>query len=132
MDLAWVVAALAVSARVSVLGGLAHIWRCRWKRLLQALQEAVLTYLLYLAVLLLGCSEFFGLQRGRARAEQLGDLPLSALPAACKRAIDIAGALALSILFSPLMLLVALLIKLTSPGDCANRAEAAGDMKELT
>jgi hypothetical protein len=97
IDLAVVVAVLAVPARVSELAGLAHIWRRRWERLVQALQEALLTYLIYLAVLLLGC----------------------------------AGALILSILFSPLMLLVALLIKLASPGDCANRAEAAGNMKEL-
>jgi len=35
---------------------------------------------------------------------------------ACKRLMDVAGATALLILLSPLMLLVALLVKLTSPG----------------
>lgn len=70
------------------------------------------------------CSELFNLRRARVRAEQLDDLPvftlytapLSAWRAACKRMIDITGAAVLLLIFSPLLLLVALLIKLTSPG----------------
>ena len=70
------------------------------------------------------CSELFNLRRARVRGEQLDDLPvftlytapLSAWRGDCKRVIDVVGAAALLIVCSPLMLLVALLIKLTSPG----------------
>jgi exopolysaccharide biosynthesis polyprenyl glycosylphosphotransferase len=69
-------------------------------------------------------SELFDLRLARARAEQLDDVPVLTLytgppqswRSACKRLIDIIGATALLILLSPLMLFIALLIKLTSPG----------------
>ncbi|MGH9841998.1 MAG: sugar transferase [Blastocatellia bacterium] len=84
------------------------------------------------------CSELFNLRRARARAEQLDDLPvftlhtapLSAWRGACKRMIDIAGAAALLIVFSPPMLLVALLIKLTSPGPVLFAQERLGLNKQ--
>jgi exopolysaccharide biosynthesis polyprenyl glycosylphosphotransferase len=70
------------------------------------------------------CSELFNLRRARVRAEQLDDLPVFTLYTAplstwrvtCKRVIDVVGAAALLIISSPLMLLIALLIKLTSSG----------------
>jgi exopolysaccharide biosynthesis polyprenyl glycosylphosphotransferase len=69
-------------------------------------------------------SELFDLRLARARAEQLDDVPVLTLYSgpqsnfwsACKRLIDVAGSIALLALFSPPMLVVALLIKLTSPG----------------
>ena len=84
------------------------------------------------------CSELFDLRRARVRAEQLDDLPvftlytapLSAWPATCKRMIDVAGAVALLIILWPLMLLVALLIKLTSPGSALFVQERLGLNKQ--
>jgi exopolysaccharide biosynthesis polyprenyl glycosylphosphotransferase len=69
-------------------------------------------------------SELFDLRLARARAEQLDDVPVLTLYSgpqsnfwsACKRLIDIAGSTALLILLSPVMAVIALLIKLTSPG----------------
>jgi exopolysaccharide biosynthesis polyprenyl glycosylphosphotransferase len=70
------------------------------------------------------CSELFNLRLARARAEQLDDVPVLTLytvppsnwRSACKRLIDVIGATLLLILFSPLILLIAILVKLTSPG----------------
>jgi exopolysaccharide biosynthesis polyprenyl glycosylphosphotransferase len=84
------------------------------------------------------CSELFNLRRARVRAEQLDDLPvftlytapLSDWRGACKRVIDIAGAAALLIISSPLMLLIALLIKLTSPGPALFVQERLGLNKQ--
>ena len=47
-------------------------------------------------------------------------------PDALKRAVDIAGSLALLMLFSPLFLLIALLVKLTSPGPVIFRQTRIG------
>ncbi len=84
------------------------------------------------------CSELFDLRHARTRAEQLGDLPVFTLYTAplsiwrvtCKRIIDIAGAAALLIIFSPLMLLIALLIRLTSPGPALFMQERVGLNKQ--
>jgi exopolysaccharide biosynthesis polyprenyl glycosylphosphotransferase len=69
-------------------------------------------------------SELFDLHLARARAEYLDGVPMLTLYGGppsnwrsdCKRMIDLLGATALLVLFSPLMLLIALVIKLTSPG----------------
>src|SRR5262249_5402466 len=84
------------------------------------------------------CSELFDLRRARTRAEQLDDVPVFTLYTAplstwggtCKRMIDIAGAAALLILFSPLMLLIALLIRITSRGPALFRQERLGLNKQ--
>jgi exopolysaccharide biosynthesis polyprenyl glycosylphosphotransferase len=69
-------------------------------------------------------SELFDLRLARARAEQLDGAPVLTLYTGpprnwrsdCKRLMDVIGATAMLVLLSPLMLLIALLIKLTSPG----------------
>jgi len=84
------------------------------------------------------CSELFDLRRARTRAEQLGDLsvftlytaPVSTWGVNCKRMIDIVGAAVLLIIFSPLMLLIALLIRLTSPGPAVFMQERLGLNKQ--
>jgi exopolysaccharide biosynthesis polyprenyl glycosylphosphotransferase len=84
------------------------------------------------------CSEMFDLRRARARAEQLDDLPvftlytvpLSAWRGTCKRMIDVTGAAVLLILSSPLMLMIALLIRLTSPGTPLFKQERLGLHKQ--
>jgi len=84
------------------------------------------------------CSELFDLRHARTRAEQIDDLPVLTLYIAplsdwrgdCKRMIDVVGGAALLIVFSPLMLLVALLIKLTSPGPALFVQERLGLNKQ--
>jgi exopolysaccharide biosynthesis polyprenyl glycosylphosphotransferase len=84
------------------------------------------------------CSELFDLHHARMRAEQLDDLPVFTLYCAplstwgitCKRMIDITGAAALLIILSPVMLLIALLIRLTSPGPALFMQERVGFNKQ--
>jgi len=84
------------------------------------------------------CSELFDLRHARTRAEQIDDLPvltlymapLSDWRGACKRMVDVVGGGALLIVFSPLMLLVALLIKLTTPGPALFVQERLGRNKQ--
>lgn len=69
-------------------------------------------------------SELFSPKLARARAEQLDDVPvltLSTTPppdwrAVCKRALDFTGAALLLLLLAPVLLFIALLIRLTSRG----------------
>jgi exopolysaccharide biosynthesis polyprenyl glycosylphosphotransferase len=69
-------------------------------------------------------SDLFAVGSARAVAEQLDTTPVLSLYTgpdfglgfALKQVMDFAGALALSVLFAPLMLAVAALVKLTSPG----------------
>ncbi len=83
-------------------------------------------------------SELFKLPLARARAEQLDDVPVLTLytgpplnwQSSCKRLIDIIGATALLIVLSPLLLLITLLIKLTSPGPALFVQERLGLHKQ--
>lgn len=83
-------------------------------------------------------SELFDLNVARTRAEQLDDVPVLTLYTvpprdwshACKRLIDIAVAGAALILLSPLMLLITLIIKLTSPGPALFVQERLGLNKQ--
>lgn len=69
-------------------------------------------------------SDLFSVRLTRAVAEQLDDTPILSLYTGpeyswgfvCKRVIDFAGAALLLLLTAPLLLVIALLIKLTSPG----------------
>jgi exopolysaccharide biosynthesis polyprenyl glycosylphosphotransferase len=69
-------------------------------------------------------SDFFPLQLARARPADFDGIPLLTLstrrpsvwPAHVKRALDLMGAFTLVLLLSPLFLLIAVLIKLFSPG----------------
>jgi exopolysaccharide biosynthesis polyprenyl glycosylphosphotransferase len=72
-------------------------------------------------------SDLFAVGSARAVAEQLGTTPVLSLytgPAgpdfslgfALKQVMDFVGALVLTVLFAPLMLVIAALVKLTSPG----------------
>ncbi len=69
-------------------------------------------------------AELFNHKLARARAEQLDEVPVLTLytappsdwRATCKRALDLVGAAVLLIALSPLLLLIAVLIRLTSPG----------------
>jgi exopolysaccharide biosynthesis polyprenyl glycosylphosphotransferase len=83
-------------------------------------------------------TELFDLRLARARAEQLDDIPMLTLftgppldwSSKCKRLIDIAAATVLLIVLSPLMLLIAMLIKLTSPGPALFVQERLGLHKQ--
>jgi exopolysaccharide biosynthesis polyprenyl glycosylphosphotransferase len=76
-------------------------------------------------------SDLFSVRLTRAVAEQLDETPLLSFYAgaasrwrvACKQVMDFLGAAALLLLFAPLLLLLALIIKLTSPGPvfCAQK-----------
>lgn len=69
-------------------------------------------------------SDLFNLRLARAVAGEIGEAPILSLYATrqtdlqmlVKNVIDFMGALVLLILFSPLLLIIAILIKLTSPG----------------
>ncbi len=69
-------------------------------------------------------SDLFSVRLTRAVAEQLDETPILSLYTSpeyswgfvCKRVIDVVGAAALLVVFAPLLLLLAVLIKLTSPG----------------
>jgi len=69
-------------------------------------------------------SDLFNLRLSRAVAGEIGDAPILSIYASrlsewqtfVKGSIDFVGALALLILLSPLMVLIAVLVKLTSPG----------------
>ncbi len=79
------------------------------------------------------------LRLGRTAFEEFNDTTvisvyngvLGGLPLAAKRLVDMVGALALLALFSPLMVVVALLIKLTSPGPVFFVQERLGLNKRL-
>ena len=79
------------------------------------------------------------LRLGRSTFEEFNDTTviavyngvLGGLPLAAKRLVDICGSLALLALFSPLLVVVALLIKLTSPGPVFFVQERLGLNKRL-
>jgi exopolysaccharide biosynthesis polyprenyl glycosylphosphotransferase len=83
-------------------------------------------------------AELFNHKLARARAEQLDEVPVLTLytappsdwRAACKRALDLVGAAALLIVFSPLLLLIAVVIRLTSPGPALFVQERLGLNKQ--
>lgn len=83
-------------------------------------------------------AELFNHKLARARAEQLDEVPVLTLytaprsdwSAACKRALDLLGAGTLLILLSPLLLLIAVLIRLTSPGPALFVQERLGLNKQ--
>jgi exopolysaccharide biosynthesis polyprenyl glycosylphosphotransferase len=83
--------------------------------------------------------ELFGCRLADREVEQVGDLPLiclhqEKLPAAglvLKRWMDVAGATAALILLSPMMAVIAGLIKLDSPGPTIYRALRAGRKGQL-
>ncbi len=83
-------------------------------------------------------AELFNHKLARARAEQLDDVPVLTLytappgdwRATCKRALDVLGATALLILLAPLLLLIAVLIRLTSPGPALFVQERLGLNKQ--
>jgi exopolysaccharide biosynthesis polyprenyl glycosylphosphotransferase len=83
-------------------------------------------------------SELFSPKLARARAEQLDDVPVLTLfttpppdwRAVCKRLLDFTGALVLLLLLSPLLLLIAVLIRLTSPGPALFVQERLGLNKQ--
>jgi exopolysaccharide biosynthesis polyprenyl glycosylphosphotransferase len=83
-------------------------------------------------------SELFDLNVARTRAEQLDDVPVLTLytvpprswSGACKRMMDVAVAGAALILLSPLLLLITLIIKLTSPGPALFVQERLGLNKQ--
>jgi exopolysaccharide biosynthesis polyprenyl glycosylphosphotransferase len=83
--------------------------------------------------------ELFGCKLADREIEHVGNLPLiclhqEKLPAAgliLKRWMDVAGATAALILFSPLMAVIAGLIKLDSPGPAIYRAPRAGRKGQL-
>jgi exopolysaccharide biosynthesis polyprenyl glycosylphosphotransferase len=78
--------------------------------------------------------ELFGCKPADAASEQAGDLPIICLHAepvpaatlACKRLFDVLAATVALFLFSPLLALIAALIKFDSPGPVLYRAERAG------
>jgi exopolysaccharide biosynthesis polyprenyl glycosylphosphotransferase len=78
--------------------------------------------------------ELFGCQPADAVMERMGDLPLISLhverlPAAtlaCKRLFDIVAAAFALFMLSPLLIVIAILIKLDSPGPVLYRAPRAG------
>jgi exopolysaccharide biosynthesis polyprenyl glycosylphosphotransferase len=78
--------------------------------------------------------ELFGCKPADALIEQIGDLPMiclhaESLPAAtlaCKRWFDVLGATVALFLVSPLLVFIAALIKLDSPGPVLYRAGRAG------
>lgn len=84
-------------------------------------------------------SDLFSVRLTRAVAEQLDETPMLSLYTApqyswgfvCKRVMDVAGAAALLLLFAPLLLLIALLIKLTSAGPIFFAQERLGYNKRL-
>lgn len=83
-------------------------------------------------------SELFNHKLARARAEQLDDVPVLTLftvpppdaRAVCKRALDLLGASALLLVTSPLLLLIAALIRLTSKGPALFVQERLGLNKQ--
>jgi exopolysaccharide biosynthesis polyprenyl glycosylphosphotransferase len=83
-------------------------------------------------------AELFSPKLARARAEQLDDVPVLTLftvpppdwRAVCKRALDVIGALMLLILTAPLLVLIAVLIRLTSKGPALFVQERLGLNKQ--
>ncbi|MBL8204155.1 MAG: sugar transferase [Blastocatellia bacterium] len=84
-------------------------------------------------------SDLFSVRLTRAVAEQLDETPILSLYTSpehgwgfiCKRLIDFAGAAVLLLLLSPLLLLIAALVKLTSPGPIFFTQERLGYNKRL-
>lgn len=78
--------------------------------------------------------ELFGCRVGENAVERVGDLPLISLHAeflpaamlALKRLVDVAGAFCMGMVLSPLLLAIAALIKMGSPGPILYRAQRAG------
>ena len=84
-------------------------------------------------------SDLFDLRLGRSKAGYLGDYVvvtistrrIRGLPAVAKRLLDIYASLVLLVLFLPVFVMVALLIKLTSPGPVLFIQERVGLNKRL-
>lgn len=78
--------------------------------------------------------ELFGCQPADAVIERMGDLPLISLHAerlpnatlACKRLFDVVTAAFALFILSPVLILIAILVKLDSPGAVLYRAQRAG------
>jgi exopolysaccharide biosynthesis polyprenyl glycosylphosphotransferase len=83
-------------------------------------------------------SELFDRRLARARADQLDDVPVLTLysgpplnwSSTCKRLMDIIGSIASLIVLLPLMLVIALLVNLTSPGPALFVQERLGLHKQ--
>lgn len=84
-------------------------------------------------------SDLFSVRLTRAVAEQLDETPILSLYTApehgwgfvCKRVMDVVGAAGLLVILSPLLLLIAVLIKLTSTGTVFFAQERLGYNKRL-
>jgi exopolysaccharide biosynthesis polyprenyl glycosylphosphotransferase len=84
-------------------------------------------------------SDLFSVRLTRAVAEQLDETPILSLYTnkehswgfVCKRVMDVVGAAVLLLLCAPLLLLIAALIKLTSPGPVFFAQERLGYNKRL-